>query len=108
MLVVRHPWYGTEAGKGAFAQGEGIGDVLRSAAPRGRRALLASLPGVLARDRIAAIVADGTFDITLFAGQLHRAYRLRPGALGGGPPPAELTDVPTAPALVYERTGSRR
>ena len=108
VLVVRHPWYGTEAGKGAFAQGEGIGDVLRSAAPRGRRALLASLRGVLARDHIATVVADGSFDTTLFADELARYFRLRPGALGAGPPLEPLTDVRTAPALVYVRISAPR
>ena len=39
VLVIRHPWYGTLAGKGSFAQSEGMTDILRSQAPRGARAL---------------------------------------------------------------------
>ena len=62
MVVLRHPWYATLAGKGSFAQEEALGDVLRSAATRGARALRASLPRALDADHVQAVVLDGTFD----------------------------------------------
>jgi 4-amino-4-deoxy-L-arabinose transferase-like glycosyltransferase len=106
VLVLRHPWYATLAGKGAFAQQEGIGDVLRSADQRGARALRASLRTVLDADGIQAVVLDGAFDAPLLGPELTREFRLEPRPIT----PSRLyplTDVRTAPTLLYVRDGLR-
>lgn len=107
VVVLRHPWYATVAGKGSFAQGEGIGDVLRSAAPRGRRVLAASLSHALDADHVQAVVLDGAFDAHVFGPALEREFRLASGPIT----PTRLyplTDVRTAPTLLYVRVRSPR
>jgi dolichyl-phosphate-mannose-protein mannosyltransferase len=102
VLVLRHPWYAAELGKGTFAQAEAITDVLRSAAPRGRRALRASLKTALDDDHIQAVVLDGQFDAKLLGGALRREFRLQSKPVT----PTylyPLTDTPTAPTLLYLR-----
>lgn len=102
VLVLRHPWYAAEVGKGNFAQGEAIGDVIRSAAPRGRRALRPSLQTALETERIQAVVLDGKFDANLFGSALRRDFRLQSERVTRTPL-YPLTDTPTAPTLVYLR-----
>ena len=102
VLVLRHPWYAQVLGRGAFAQGEGITDVLRSAAPQGRTVLSADLHGALDRDHVNAVVLDGGFDAALLGVGFARTFRLAvtiPAARRLYP----LTDTRTAPALVYVR-----
>ena len=102
LLVLRHPWYATLAGKGSFAQEEAINDVLRSADPRGARYLHASLRRALDADHIRAVVLDGTFDAHLLGPELAREFRLSPAPVT----PSRLyplTDVRTAPTLLYVR-----
>ncbi|MFZ0091855.1 MAG: glycosyltransferase family 39 protein, partial [Solirubrobacteraceae bacterium] len=105
VVVLRHPWYATVVGKGAFAQAEAMGDVLRSAATRGGRALRASLAGALNANGVQAVVLDGTFDARLLGPELARDFRLQrtpitPSRL------YPLTDVHTAPTLLYVRVRS--
>jgi hypothetical protein len=102
VVVFRHPWYGTIAGQGSFAQEEAVGDVLRSAADRGAAVLRASLADALDSDHVQAVVLDGGFDASVFGPELRREFRLRPTPITGSrlwP----LTDVRTAPLLVYLR-----
>ncbi len=102
VIVLRHPWYATLAGKGTFAQEEAIGDVLRSVATRGGRALRASLRAALSTDNVQAVVLDGTFDTHFFGSELTREFRLEPEPIT----PLRLyplTDVRTAPTLLYLR-----
>ncbi|MGA2010341.1 MAG: glycosyltransferase family 39 protein [Solirubrobacteraceae bacterium] len=102
VVVLRHPWYATVAGKGTFAQEEAIGDVLRSGATRGARALRASLARALDADRIAAVVLDGTFDAHFLGSELRREFRLAPQPIT----PTRLyplTDVRSSPTLLYLR-----
>jgi hypothetical protein len=106
VLVLRHPWYATELGKGSFAQGEGITDVLRSDARRGRRALEASLAHALDDDRIRAVVLDGTFDATALEPALSREFRLAAAPITAAQL-YPLTDVRSAPTLLYLRVGTR-
>jgi hypothetical protein len=106
VVVLRHPWYATLAGKGTFAQEEAIDDVLRSASTRGARALRASLRGALNVDNVQAVVLDGTFDAHLFGAELTRDFRLQSSPIT----PSRLyplTDVRTAPTLLYLRTEPR-
>jgi hypothetical protein len=102
VIVLRHPWYATLAGKGTFAQEEAIGDVLRSDSTRGSRPLKASLSTALTKDDIQAVVLDGTFDAHFFGAELSRDFRLQrqpitPSRL------YPLTDVRTSPTLLYLR-----
>ncbi len=102
VLVLRHPWYATLAGKGSFAQAEGITDVLRSHSPRGARALRASLPHALDADRIRTVVLDGTFDTRLLEPELGREFRLQRASITSQRL-FPLTDTQTYPVLVYLR-----
>jgi hypothetical protein len=102
VIVLRHPWYATLAGKGDFAQEEAIGDVLRSAATRGANALRASLPGALNADDVQAVVLDGTFDAHFFGAELTHDFRLQPKPITRSRL-YPLTDVRTAPTLLYLR-----
>jgi hypothetical protein len=102
VIVLRHPWYATLAGKGTFAQEEAIGDVLRSASKRGSRPLKASLANALNQYHVQAVVLDGTFDAHFFGPELARYFRLQ------RQPITEkrlypLTDVRTSPTLLYLR-----
>jgi hypothetical protein len=102
VLVLRHPWYGTLAGKGSFAQSEGIVDVLRSISPRGAHALGRALHGSLNRYGIRAVVLDDGQPPGWLAVQLRQEFvlqqqpitrlRLYP-----------LTDLRSAPMRVYLR-----
>lgn len=105
VLVLRHPWYGTAAGRGSFAQEEALGDVLRSSDPRGARALRADLRSALDADHIQAVILDGTFDAALLEPELSRDFRQAPGAVTPRPL-YPVTDVRTAPTLLYVRLRS--
>ena len=102
ILVLRHPWYAQAAGRGTFAQAEAISDVLRSAAPRGRRALRADLGRALLRDGVRSVVLDGSFDAHVLGAGFARRFRLV-AAIPAGDRPYPLTDTHTAPAFVYTR-----
>lgn len=102
VIVLRHPWYATVAGKGTFAQEEAITDVLRSAAAPGVGVLRASLRDGLFAHEVQAVVLDGTFDADLLGSELSRDFRLQsqpvtPSRL------YPLTDVRTSPTLLYLR-----
>jgi Dolichyl-phosphate-mannose-protein mannosyltransferase len=102
VIVLRHPWYATLAGKGTFAQEEAIGDVLRSASTRGSRPLTASLANALNRYHVQAVVLDGTFDAHFFEPELARHFRLQRKPITATRL-YPLTDVRTAPTLLYLR-----
>ena len=102
MLVLRHPWYATLAGKRHLAaQEEAIGDVLRSGAPRGAPALRASLSHALDADGVRAVVLDYAGDGALLGPEFRRDFRLQPVPVT--PPLYPLTDLRSAPRLVYVR-----
>jgi len=102
VLVIRHPLYGTITGKGSFAHTEGITDILRSRAPRGARALRASLASGLDRYHVDAVVLDGSYDAPLLGPELQHEFRLVSSQVTHVPlhPP---TDTQSAPTLVYVR-----
>ena len=102
VLVLRHPWYAAQSGRGTFTKGEGITDVLRSAAPKGRRALRADLRGALDRDHINAVVLDGGFDTTVLGARFGQEFRLAQ-TIPAGARLYPLTDTRTAPSLIYIR-----
>jgi hypothetical protein len=106
VIVLRHPWYATVAGKGTFAQAEAIGDVLRSASSRGARPLRASLAYALGADNVQAVVLDGTFDAHFFGAELTRYFRLQPAPITASRL-YPLTDVRTSPTLLYLRVKAR-
>ncbi len=103
VLVLRHPWYGTLAGKGSFAQADGLQEILRSKSARGRTELNRALVGSLNRDHVEAVVLDAEPPPTWLAPQLARDFRLLPGAITRLRlrPPADLRSWPT---YVYVRT----
>jgi hypothetical protein len=103
VLVLRHPWYGTLAGKGSFAQADGLQEILRSKSARGRTELNRALVGSLNRDHVGAVVLDAEPPPSWLAPQLARDFRLVPGAITRLRlrPPADLRSWPT---YVYVRT----
>jgi hypothetical protein len=107
VLVLRHPWYGTVVGKGAFAQADGLQEILRSQNPKGRTELTRALAGSLNRDHIQAVVLDALPPPPWLAPQLARDFRLFPGALTLTPlrPVADLRSSPTY--LYLRRAGAR-
>jgi hypothetical protein len=102
VIVLRHPWYATLAGKTTSAQEEAIGDVLRSSDPRGSRALLASLHRALDAEGIQAVVLDFPSDASFFGAELTREFRLQREPITASPL-YPLTDLYTAPRLLYLR-----
>jgi hypothetical protein len=107
VIVIRHPWYATLAGKGTSAQAEAIGDVLRSATTRGARALRASLRDALDTDNIQAVVLDGAWDTRVLGPELTRDFRLQTNPITTTRL-YPLTDVRTAPTLLYLRVRPAR
>jgi hypothetical protein len=106
VIVLRHPWYATEAGKGTFAQEEAIGDVQRSSSRKGSTALDASLRTALNADHVQAVVLDGTYDERFFGAELSRDFRLQRQPIT----PLRLyplTDALTSPTLLYLRIRHR-
>jgi hypothetical protein len=66
VIVLRHPWYATPAGKGvSAAQEEAIHDVLRLQRAAGARALRTSLARGLDADHVQAVVLDYAGDGSL-------------------------------------------
>jgi hypothetical protein len=105
VLVLRHPWYGTLAGKGSFAQADGITEILRSQNPRGRDALDLDLVGSLNRYHVQAVVLDAEPPPSWLVSQLNANFRLVPGHITPVllRPPADLKSSPTY--LYVRRSG---
>ncbi len=105
VIVFRHPWYATLAGKGvSYAQEEAVHEVLRSAATRGARALRASLRVSLDALHVQAVVLDYSSDGSLLEPEFSREFRLQRRPITAIPL-YPLTDLRSAPALVYLRVG---
>ncbi len=103
VLVLRHPWYGTEAGKGSFAQSDGIAEVLRSHGPHGAVDLRHALAGSLNRYHIQTVVLDSAPPAWL-APQLEREFRLVSSTFLT-PPLRPPTDLPSSPEYLWVRQG---
>jgi len=102
VIVLRHPWYATLAGKTASAQEEAIADVLRSSDRRGSRALLASLHSALGAEDIQAVVLDFPSDTSFFGTEITHDFRLQRKPITTVPL-YPLTDLSSAPRLLYVR-----
>jgi hypothetical protein len=96
VLVLSHPWYGTIAGKGSFAQSDAIIEVLRSDDARGATYLRRALRNALDRYRIRAVVLDHAPPSWL-APQLAREFDLQPQPITSTVlrAPADLRSGPT-------------
>jgi hypothetical protein len=101
VLVLAHPWYGTLAGKGSFAQTDAITEVLRSHGARGASVLRSVLRDSLNRYRVQAVILDKAPPSWL-APQLAHNFALQPGAVTHQllRPPGDLRSAPT---LLYLR-----
>jgi hypothetical protein len=97
VLVLRHPWYGTAAGQGSFAQADGLQEILRSSNPRGRTELRGALAGALDRDHIQAVVLDSRPAPSWLEPQLARDFVRVPGTITQIPlrPVSDLRSWPT-------------
>jgi hypothetical protein len=96
VLVLSHPWYGTLAGKGSFAQADALTEVLRSDAAHGSADLSRALRGSLDRYGIQAVVLDKPPPVWL-APQLAHDFVLQPMPITTLPlrPPGDLRGSPT-------------
>jgi hypothetical protein len=96
VLVLSHPWYGTIAGKGSFAQSDAIIEVLRSADARGALYLRRELRNALDRYGIRAVVLDHAPPSWL-SPQLAREFDLQPRPITSTVlrSPADLRSGPT-------------
>jgi hypothetical protein len=97
VLVLRHPWYSTLAGKGNFAQADGLQEILRSKSSRGRTELRGALAGSLNRDGIQAVVLDARPAPAWLAPQLAKDFVVVPGTITRDRlrPVADLRSWPT-------------
>jgi hypothetical protein len=97
VLVLRHPWYGTLAGKGSFAQADGLTEILRSDDARGVDELRGALVGSLNRYHIQAVVLDSRPAPSWLASQLERDFQIVPGSITRERlrPPADIRSWPT-------------
>jgi hypothetical protein len=105
VLVLSHPWYGTLAGKGSFAQSDAIFEVLRSDDTRGSVYLRRELRNALDRYRIQAVVLDHP-PPSWMAPQLARDFVLADQAIT----PTVLrppTDLRSGPTFLYLRRPRR-
>ena len=106
VIVLRHPWYATLAGKGtSAAQEEAIHDVLRSDAPRGAGVLRASLLRGLDAEHVQAVVLDYAGDGSLLGPEFSREFQLERAPITASRL-YPLTDLRTAPVLLYLRRHS--
>jgi hypothetical protein len=96
VLVLAHPWYGTMANAGTFAQSDAIFEVLRSGDSRGSAYLRHTLRGSLDRYGIQAVVLDHPPPSWLET-QLKREFVLQPGKITPTVlrPPSDLHSGPT-------------
>jgi len=108
VIVIDHPWYATLAGKGSWAQGEALHDVLRAGDGPARRDLLRSIDAALASPRVTTVYVDTPVDTGPFATALRRYFvpaagrRVFPCYRCFFP----VTDVATRPYLRYVRRSS--
>jgi hypothetical protein len=104
VIVLRHPWYATLAGKGnSSAQEEAIHDALRSTAPRAAADLSdAALGRALDTDDVQAVVLDYAGDGSLLGRQFAREFRLQVAPITRSRLDP-LTDLRSAPTLLYLR-----
>lgn len=102
VVVLIHPWYATTAGKGDFAAGVAIQDLLRSRPGAARTALIRDESRALLAPDIGAVVLDQVPD-PILAPQLAAAYRLVPGPAIPRHAFFPVTDLRLRPALVYIR-----
>lgn len=102
VVVLIHPWYATHAGKGDFAAGVAIQDLLRSQPGAARSALIRDESRALLAPDIGAVVLDQAPDPFL-APQLAMAYRRLPGPAIPGTAFFPVTDLRLRPTFVYIR-----
>jgi len=107
VLVLDHPWYATMAGKGTWAQGEAVHDVLRAGPSQARTDLEASIRATLADPALRTVYLDDRGDEGILGPGLTSRFTHAPGQVFDCyqcffPP----TDVALRPALKLVRTPS--
>jgi MYXO-CTERM domain-containing protein len=107
VIVIDHPWYTTEAGKGSWAQGEAVHDVLRAGLEPARTDLLRSIEATLASKKVTTVYVDTVADTGPFATVLRR-YFVADGSTVFSCYRCffPVTDVATRPYLRYVRAPS--
>jgi hypothetical protein len=106
VVVLIHPWYATLAGKGDFAAGAAVQDLLRSRPSAARRALIQDETQALLAPDIGAVILDQAPD-PILRPQLDAAYTAAPGPATVGASFFPVTDLRLRPAFIYIRNPAR-
>lgn len=102
VLIPSHPYYLRLAGLPTHSSAIAVGDLLATRPGPARDALAAQLPWSL--DGVNSVLLDAPSDAALFGPQLGRDFTLVTGDFIPGGEFRPVTDVSTAPALLYVRT----
>ena len=102
VLIPSHPYYLRLAGLPGHAAAIAMGDLLGTRPDRARDALAAQLPWPL--DGVNSVLLDAPSDAALFGPQLSRDFTLVTSSFIPTGEFRPVTDVSTAPLLLYVRT----
>jgi hypothetical protein len=101
VIVYDHPWYETLAGKGSWAQGEAVNDVLRAGPSVARNELLRSISDTLSSGQVTEVIVDDTGDTNILGSALRTHYVVGPPALPCANCFFPVTDLALRPRLTY-------
>lgn len=104
VVVLDHPWYATEVGKGNFADVEALHDVLRAGPSRARTDLAANLATAVSAPQIGAVLLDNPGNEEGFRAGLHAGFEQAPitWAPGNNLFPV-VGDLASRPTLLFVR-----
>jgi hypothetical protein len=107
VVVLDHPWYADELGKGATGQAEAIRDIVRAGPSRARTVLEANLASDLSG--VSALILDNTGDEIGMRGVIARDFQEVPLPWHPGRAFHEVDDLGLRPNLLFiRRSGSLR
>jgi hypothetical protein len=101
VVVLDHPWYATELGKGASGQSEAIRDIIRAGPSRARTVLEANLAREL--PSVSAVVLDDHGDELGMGSVLDTDFVRVPLTWSPGSSSIEVTDLRKEPTILYVR-----
>jgi hypothetical protein len=104
VIVLNHPWYATEVGKGAAGQGEAIRDIIRGGPSTARTTLEKNLAAELPHE--SAVILDDPGDSIGIAPVLAKDFTRVPLPWNPGTAFKEVTDLRLRPSELYLRNGT--
>lgn len=104
-IIFDHPYYGTLAGKGSFADEEAASDIERSGKSLALRILVKNMRTQVLQPDIGAVIVDDGNDEHDIALELVKHYHLLTTQAVSGRNFYPVTDLPVRPALVFVRDG---